>query len=812
MNRFKTFFLILLTVILGMQVSAAQNAGKIKFMDYNIMNGMWWDQYNNYERFVTWMNGQSPDILAICETETHWNETKGKLPDTPEARYLPSNLDKLAMRWGHRYVAIGPQQDNYPVAITSRYPIEVVQRIGEGLSHGALHVKIQGVNYVVIHTWPQRYSMNDKTRKDNGGDKTRYDELKKVLDLTIGNPDFKEEKYWVMTGDMNSRSPKDKEHYDALGYKYDYSAQQLMLDTYRHDLVSEFNDDFQSSVPGRPYRIDYIYCNDNLFPYVKEARTVLDRFTEVASDHYPVMMEFSIPQEMKKLKAEDLPTAVIPKPESQVLGKGVFRFTEKTVFSVSDKSLVRAAEIMAENFEPLVGRRLDVVGQICPNSISLSIDTSLEKEEYRLNVSSKGISVKGGSGQGVFHGLQTLRQLVFAGQVRSMEINDKPCFAYRGTMLDVARHCFSVEDIKTFIDMLSMHKINKFHWHLTEDQGWRIEIKKYPELTQTGAFRKETLIGMNGVSQRYDGMRYGGFYTQEEVKEVVKYAADRYIDVIPEIEMPGHGLGALSTYPWLGCTGGPYEIWTKWGISKDVYCAGKETTFSFLEDVLSEVIELFPSEYIHIGGDECPKDRWKKCSLCQERIKKEGLKNEAELQSYFMNRIEKWLNERGRKIIGWDEIYQGGISQTATIMTWRDQYNGVKAAWGGNNVIMTPKWNCYFDYSQTNNPQSKEPLCSSRYLPVLQVYRLDPYNMLAPQYYDRILGVQANVWTEYISNFGHVQHMVLPRLAALSEVGWSYDRKDYTDFERRAKELLPRLYDAYDYVYAHYFFDGTDLK
>ena len=393
-----------------------------------------------------------------------------------------------------------------------------------------------------------------------------------------------------------------------------------------------------------------------------------------------------------------------------------------------------------------------------------------------------------------------------------MEINDKPCFAYRGTMLDVARHCFSVEDIKTFIDMLSMHKINKFHWHLTEDQGWRIEIKKYPELTQTGAFRKETLIGMNGVSQRYDGMRYGGFYTQEEVKEVVKYAADRYIDVIPEIEMPGHGLGALSTYPWLGCTGGPYEIWTKWGISKDVYCAGKETTFSFLEDVLSEVIELFPSEYIHIGGDECPKDRWKKCSLCQERIKKEGLKNEAELQSYFMNRIEKWLNERGRKIIGWDEIYQGGISQTATIMTWRDQYNGVKAAWGGNNVIMTPKWNCYFDYSQTNNPQAKEPLCSTRYLPVLQVYRLDPYNMLAPQYYDRILGVQANVWTEYISNFGHVQHMVLPRLAALSEVGWSYDRKDYTDFERRAKELLPRLYDAYDYVYAHYFFDGTDLK
>ena len=813
MNKFKTFALTLLMVVLGVQSSAAQNTCKVRFMDYNIMNGMWWDQYNNYERFVTWVNGQSPDVLAFCETATHWNETKGKLPNTPEARYLPSNLDKLALRWGHQYTALGPHQDNYPVAITSKYPIEVVQRIGEGLSHGALHVKIRGVNYVVIHTWPQRFSMGDKTRKDNGGDQTRYDELKKTLDLTINNPEFKDEKYWVMTGDMNSRSPRDRKHYEALGYNYNYDAQQLMIDTYHHDLVNEFNEEFQSSIPQRPWRIDYIYCNDALFPYVTKATTVYDRFTEVASDHYPVMMEFTLPSDQKKVKAEDLPVAVIPKPESQILSKGMFRFSENTVISVNDETLIRPAEIMAEDLVQVLGRKMEVVEGFAAKSVALSINATLEQEEYTLSVSTKGINITGGSPRGVFHGLQTLRQLIYAGCVRAMEIADKPCFSYRGTMLDVSRHCFSVGDIKTFIDMLSMHKINKFHWHLTEDQGWRIEIKKYPELTKVGSYRNETLIGMNRNEDcKYDGMRYGGFYTQDEVREIVKYAAERYIDVIPEIEMPGHGMGALTTYPWLGCTGGPYSVWTKWGISKDVYCAGKETTFEFIQDVLSEVLELFPYEYIHIGGDECPKDRWKKCPLCQERIKSEGLKNEYELQSYFMNRVEKWLNDRGRKIIGWDEIFQGGISKTATIMTWRDQYNGVKAAWAGNNVIMTPKWNCYFDYSQTNSPATKEPLCGTRYLPVIQVYRLDPYNMLAPQYYDRILGVQANVWTEYISNFGQVQHMVLPRISALSEVGWSYDRKDFKDFEKRAKELLPRLYEAYDYVYAPYFFNGTDLK
>lgn len=288
------------------------------------------------------------------------------------------------------------------------------------------------------------------------------------------------------------------------------------------------------------------------------------------------------------------------------------------------------------------------------------------------------------------------------------------------------------------------------------------------------------------------------------------YAAERYIEVIPEIDMPGHMLGALAAYPELGCRGEGYEVWTHWGISKDVLCAGKETTFEFVENVLGEVLGLFPSKLIHVGGDECPKDRWKECPACQKRIRQEGLANEEQLQSYFMHRVEKWLHDHGRELIGWDEIMQGGISKSAVIMAWTDQFRGTDAAKKGNRVIMTPKWNCYLDYAQTSHPEKLEPIGPTRYLSMRQVYRLDPYDRLKPAEYKNILGIQGNVWTEYIADFGHVQRMTLPRMAAIAEIAWAYDRKDYDDFQRRAKRLLPNLYKKAGFQYAEFFFKDIE--
>ena len=407
--------------------------------------------------------------------------------------------------------------------------------------------------------------------------------------------------------------------------------------------------------------------------------------------------------------------------------------------------------------------------------------------------------------------MQTLRQLVAPdGTVPAVEIADKPCFAHRGGMLDSGRHFWTVDEVKRFIDILAMHKLNRFHWHLSEDQGWRIEIKRYPLLTQIGSIRKETVIGRYDKTDesrnRYDGTPYGGFYTQDDIRDIVAYAAERYIEVIPEIDMPGHMLGALAAYPALGCRGEGYEVWTHWGISKDVLCAGKEATFEFVENVLEEVLGLFPSKLIHVGGDECPKDRWKECPACRKRIREEGLANEDELQSYFMHRVEKWLHKHGRELIGWDEIMSGGISKSAVIMAWTDQFRGTEAAKKGNRVIMTPKWNCYLDYAQTSHPEKLEPIGPTRYLSVRQVYRLDPYDRLKPDQYRNILGIQGNLWTEYIADFGHVQRMTLPRMAAIAEIAWAYDRKDYDDFRRRAKRLLPGLYDRAGFDYAKYFF------
>ncbi|MBR0335396.1 MAG: beta-N-acetylhexosaminidase, partial [Alistipes sp.] len=396
--------------------------------------------------------------------------------------------------------------------------------------------------------------------------------------------------------------------------------------------------------------------------------------------------------------AVDYANVIVPRPVSCEAIDGQFILNSKSVVRTESASLVRAGEIFAEDLEVILGKRL-VVKKSSSRSgaINLSVDSTLESEQYMLKITTAGIWIVGGSERAVFFGLQSLLQIAAASPVDSgvvtlaaVTISDKPHFEYRGALFDVCRHIFTVDEVKRYIDILALHKINKFHWHLTEDQGWRIEIKRYPELSQIGAYRNQTIIGRNRKSKVYDGTRYGGVFTQDEVREVVAYAAERYIDVIPEIEMPGHAVAALTTYPHLGCSGGPYEVWTRWGISKNILCAGKESTFEFIENVLTEILELFPYKYIHIGGDEAPRDEWKKCPHCQKRIKDEGLKDEHQLQSYFMERIEKWLNERGRSIIGWDEILQGGISKSATVMSWRGSKGGIAAAKLGNHVIMTP--------------------------------------------------------------------------------------------------------------------------
>ena len=446
----------------------------------------------------------------------------------------------------------------------------------------------------------------------------------------------------------------------------------------------------------------------------------------------------------------------------------------------------------------------------------------MPEEGYKLSVTPQNITLTASTPKGFFYAVQTLYQLlppvVYGNQkvknaewsVPAVEIEDAPRFAYRGLMLDVCRHFSPVEYIYKFIDMLAMHKMNTFHWHLTDDQGWRIEIKKYPKLTEIGSKRKETLVDYYYVNypQVFDGKEHGGYYTQEQIKAIVDYAASKFITVIPEIELPGHAVAALASYPWLGCRGEGYEVRTRWGISPEVYCPGKETTFGFLQDVFTEVLALFPSEYIHIGGDECPKESWKTCPMCQQRIKDEGLKDEFELQSYTVRRMEKWLGEHGRKIIGWDEILEGGVSPTATVMSWRGSKGGIAAAKAGNHVIMAPNDFCYLDYYQTKDPM-KEPLGIGGFVPVSKSYALDPYNGLAPEERPYILGVQANLWTEYIFTSTHLKHMLLPRLAAIAEVGWSYDRKDFDDFKHRMNSLR-KCYDAAGLNYATYFFEGKD--
>ena len=476
-----------------------------------------------------------------------------------------------------------------------------------------------------------------------------------------------------------------------------------------------------------------------------------------------------------------------------------------------------------EGFRRIVSDRVlprpQVVGKAGKADLTLSLDGELAEEEYRLDIDRKGIELSGGSVKGVWWGLQSLTQILLQGEKRGnglliagCSIEDRPHFAYRGAMLDCCRHFFSVEEVKDWIDILAFHKLNTFHWHLTEDQGWRIEIKRYPLLTEVGSVRKETKIGHYFDKEKgYDGRPYGGFYTQDEIRDIVAYATARQITVIPEIEMPGHAVAALACYPELGCTGGPYEVRTTWGISEDVFCLGKESTFEFLQNVLDEVCELFPGEYIHIGGDEAPRLRWKSCPHCQAKMKELGLTSEAQLQSYQLQRIESYLNAKGRKVIGWDEILEGGVTPSATVMSWRGPKGGIAAAKLGNGVVMAPNSHFYLDYYQTGDHAANgEPLAIGGHLPLSKCYSFDPYDKLNEREKACIKGIQANTWCEYIGTMDHVQHMDLPRFAALSEVSWSEVRDSYANFVSRVAAALVPVYEYRGFIYSDYAFRGLE--
>ena len=507
--------------------------------------------------------------------------------------------------------------------------------------------------------------------------------------------------------------------------------------------------------------------------------------------------------------------SIIPVPNEQIINKGVFILSSKTKLTYNE-SLKSVAVFFKSYIENGSNIQLNTSSK---NTIHFKIDTTISNNEgYQLKVTPNKILISAKSKKGAFYAFQSLRQLLPVDfekpntsnkaqiAIQCLEIKDAPQFEYRGMHLDVGRHFFSVDFIKKYINLMSMLKMNTFHWHLTEDQGWRIEIKKYPKLQDFAAYREETLIGhYNDQPQKYDGKKYGGFYTQEEIKEVVKYASERQITIIPEIEMPGHSQAAIAAYPELGCTGKQVKVATKWGVFEDIYCS-KESTFKFLEDVIDEVIELFPGKYIHIGGDEAPKTRWKECAHCQNLIKKEDLKDEQGLQSYFIGRMEKYINSKGKQIIGWDEILEGGLAPNATVMSWRGIKGAVGAAKQEHNVILTPGSHCYFDHYQSDN--ENEPLAIGGFLPLEKVYSFNPIpEELTKEESKYVLGAQGNVWTEYMQTPEKVEYMAFPRAIALAEVVWSSSKnKNYGDFVNRLEHFQKRL-DLLNVNYANHLYE-----
>lgn len=527
-----------------------------------------------------------------------------------------------------------------------------------------------------------------------------------------------------------------------------------------------------------------------------------------------------------KAKESETTINVIPYPQSVEVGKGTFKGAGAN-FNCDQAIDAKSQEIIKEFADKITF----VSGRICSYATPVGLDkdydkvkgfiflndASLAEEEYSIAVSKINCIVRASSYNGFLYAVQTLKQLtsvsIFGEDPDPAEkflfpcvkIQDKPRFGYRGMHLDCSRHFFSVEEVKKYLDIMALYKLNRFHWHLTDDQGWRVEIKKYPKLTEVGAFRNGTVIKKDWDSN--DGIRYGGYYTQEQMKDIVAYAGKLGIVVIPEIDLPGHMMGALAGYPELGCTGGPYEVWTRWGISDQVLCPGKDGMFTFLEDVFTELMDIFPSEYIHIGGDECPKTEWEKCPACQARIKALGIKADGHhsaeqfLQSYVTARVQKFLNDHGRRIIGWDEVLEGELAEGATVMSWRGTEGGIKASAMGFDVIMTPNTYCYFDYYQSED-QDKEPFGIGGFLPWDKVYSYEPLEGLNDSQQKHILGVQANLWTEYVATPEHLEYMLLPRMTALSEVQWC--RPEDKNLDRYKAALQAESFKIFDILGYNY--------
>ena len=530
--------------------------------------------------------------------------------------------------------------------------------------------------------------------------------------------------------------------------------------------------------------------------------------------------------------AERADYRIIPQPKSvQVDSTNTFTLRPgmSIAYDSGNPEVSRNAQFLRQWVEELTGVKLALAPTDKKAAIRLSIGlaadkkakkgkkgaelTDQQKEAYTITVNKNGIQIAAREPIGFFRAAQTLRKSlpIIDGKAASIDfpfvsIADEPRFVYRGTHLDCARHFFSVDVIKTFLDVLALHGCNQFHWHFTEDQGWRFEVKALPELAKKGSVREQTVIGRN--SGVYDGQRYGGYYTQEQCREIVNYAAERYINVIPEIDLPGHMQGALHVYPNLGCTGGPYPVWQIWGVSRDVLCAGNPETMTFLKTVMGELCEVFPSKFIHIGGDECPKDRWKECPKCQAKAKELGLKNdgkhsiENQLQTWINHEMEKFLAERGRDMIGWDEVLEGGLTDNGIVMSWRGVKGGIEAAKQHHRVIMTPTDYCYIDYYQLKD-QWHQPMAIGGYLPLSKVYSFEPLipDQLSDEEQRFILGPQVNLWTEYVGSPEHVFYMLLPRLDAISEVQWCRsDQKDFDDFKNR----LPRMKQLYDRLGVNY--------
>ena len=520
---------------------------------------------------------------------------------------------------------------------------------------------------------------------------------------------------------------------------------------------------------------------------------------------------------------------VVPHPNEVYVQEGTFDASDASVYYGNDldERSKAAVNAFAQQLFLVSGSEGSVAEGASEKGIVFELDNALAHEAYAITVSPKKVAVKASGLNGFIYAIQTIKQMlpveVFGNAPAAnldwtlpcVEIQDAPRFSYRGLHMDVSRHFFTMDEVKKYIDIMEVHKLNTLHWHLTDDQGWRLEIKKYPRLTEVGSIRNKTLVGHLFDSEIYDDKEYGRgcYYTQEQVKEILEYAAAKGITVIPEIDLPGHMLAALAAYPELGCTGGPYDVWGKWGVADDVLCVGKEETMKFLEDVLTEVCELFPAEYVHIGGDECPKVRWEACPHCQAKIAELGLKDDENyqaehyLQGYVTARMEEFLAEKGKKLIGWDEILEGELAPNATVMSWRGVAGGLQAVRMGHDAIMTPNTFFYLDYYQSLDKEN-EPLAIGGYLPVEKCYSYEPTTSgMTDEEKAHILGVQANLWTEYIETADHLFYMLLPRLAALAEVQWCQPEvKDWNRFLESADDFCA-IYDIMGYKYGNHLFD-----